>query len=72
MKIPIGIVDDHQLFLKSLALMLESFNNYSVVLMAINGKDLQEKISKENLPASVLIDVNMAVMDGIATATWLK
>ncbi len=72
MKIPIGIVDDHQLFLKSLALMLESFNNYSVVLMAINGKDLQEKISKENLPAIMLIDVNMPVMDGIATATWLK
>ena len=47
MKIPVGIVDDHQLFLKSLGLMLESFNNYKVVLMAVNGKDLQEKISKK-------------------------
>lgn len=72
MKIPVGIVDDHQLFLKSLGLMLESFNNYKVVLMAVNGKDLQEKISKKNLPEIILIDVNMPVMDGIATATWLK
>jgi DNA-binding NarL/FixJ family response regulator len=44
MKIKIGIVDDHQLFLKSLALMLQSFNNYDVVIEASNGKNLQEKI----------------------------
>ena len=28
MKINIGLVDDHQLFLKSLSLMLQSFKNY--------------------------------------------
>jgi DNA-binding NarL/FixJ family response regulator len=71
-QIPIGIVDDHQLFLKSLGLMLESFNEYKVVVMALNGKDLQEKIIIDNLPEIILIDVNMPVMDGIATATWLN
>jgi len=70
--ITIGIVDDHQLFLKSLSLMLSSFNNYEVALEALNGKDLQEKIAaKKTLPDIILIDVNMPVMDGIATATWL-
>ncbi|MDQ2718563.1 MAG: response regulator transcription factor [Bacteroidota bacterium] len=72
MKISIGIVDDHQLFLKSLGLMLENFNEFNVVLMAMNGKDLQEKISIKNLPDIILIDVNMPVMDGIATAKWLS
>ena len=73
MKIKIGIVDDHQLFLKSLALMLHSFNNYDVVAEASNGNDLQEKITGSKLlPEIMLIDVNMPVMDGIATATWLN
>jgi DNA-binding NarL/FixJ family response regulator len=73
MKIKIGIVDDHQLFLKSLALMLQSFNNYEVVLEASNGKNLQEKIANKNsIPEIMLIDVNMPVMDGIATATWMN
>ena len=47
MKIPVGIIDDHQLFLKSLSLMLASFKDYHVVLEALNGKDLQEKIALE-------------------------
>jgi len=46
-KATIGLVDDHQLFLKSLVLMLESFNNYEVVIEALNGKDLQEKYHPE-------------------------
>ena len=73
MKISIGIVDDHQLFLKSLSLMLQSFNNYDVVIEAANGKDLQEKMSdKKRVPEIMLIDVNMPVMDGIATAAWIN
>lgn len=73
MKIRIGIVDDHQLFLKSLSLMLRSFNNYNVVVEAVNGKNLQEKMNDIKIvPEIMLIDVNMPVMDGIATATWVN
>lgn len=73
MKIKIGIVDDHQLFLKSLALMLQSFNNYDVIVEATNGRELQDKLKdKKELPEILLLDVNMPVMDGIATATWLS
>lgn len=72
MKTKIGLVDDHQLFLKSLSLMLESFNVYEVILEASNGKDLQEKIKhKKELPEIMLIDVNMPVMNGIETVKWL-
>ena len=73
MKTRIALVDDHQLFLKSLSLMLESFKVYQVVLEASNGKDLQEKLGKiKELPEIILIDVNMPVMNGIETAKWLS
>ncbi len=72
MRVTIGLVDDHQLFLKSLILMLESFKNYDVVVEASNGKELQEKLlAAKVLPDIMLIDVAMPVMDGIETAKWL-
>lgn len=73
MKITIGIVDDHQLFLKSLGLMLSGFDNYAVTIEALNGKELQQKIkTSEILPQIILLDVNMPVMDGVETAKWLQ
>lgn len=72
MKIKIGLVDDHQLFLKSLSLMLESFKVYDVVLEASNGRDLQQKIKQLKVPPDIiLIDVNMPIMNGPETAQWL-
>ncbi|MFN8244887.1 MAG: response regulator transcription factor [Ferruginibacter sp.] len=72
-QITIGIVDDHQLFSRSLGLMLESFNRYRVLVDAKNGRDLQQKMSALTAaPEMMLIDVNMPVMDGIATAAWLQ
>jgi DNA-binding NarL/FixJ family response regulator len=73
MKTTIGLVDDHQLFLKSLSLMLESFGNYEVIVEAINGKDLQQKMgSGKKVPDIMLIDVNMPVMAGVETCKWLN
>lgn len=74
MKTLIGLVDDHQLFLKSVSLMIESFGHYDVVVEALNGRDLQEKMKKNTteIPEIMLIDVNMPTMDGIETTTWLN
>jgi DNA-binding NarL/FixJ family response regulator len=70
--IQVGIVDDHQLFVKSLGLMLATFNNYEVFVEASNGKDLIEKLQhKKALPDIMLIDVNMPHMNGFETAKWL-
>lgn len=72
MKLTIGIVDDHQLFSKSLSLMLEKMENYEVILEAENGKDLQAKLRNEKLlPQILLVDVNMPLMNGVETATWM-
>lgn len=73
MKIKVGLVDDHQLFLKSLSLMLETLNDFEVVVEALNGQDLQQKLAAKGvLPDLMLIDVNMPVMDGIKTTMWLQ
>lgn len=73
MPITIGLVDDHQLFLKSLAMMLRSFDKYEVVMEALNGKDLQDKLSvAKEVPELMLIDVNMPVMNGVDTSRWLS
>ena len=73
MKIKVGLVDDHQLFLKSLSLMLETLNDFEVVLEALNGQDLQRKLEgRKEMPDLILLDVNMPVMDGVETARWLQ
>lgn len=72
-QIKIGIVDDHQLFLASLTMMLESLPDFTVVVEAVSGVDLQKKLVVDsNVPEIMLVDVNMPVMDGVATAQWLQ
>jgi DNA-binding NarL/FixJ family response regulator len=69
----LGIADDHQLFVKSLGLMIATFNNFRVVVEASNGKDLIEKLeAKKEIPDMMLLDVNMPQMNGYETAAWLQ
>ena len=73
MNIKIGITDDHQLFLKSLSLLISSLKDFTIVVEAMNGKDLIEKLeSKKIEPDIILLDVNMPVMDGVQTADYLR
>jgi DNA-binding NarL/FixJ family response regulator len=69
----IVIVDDHILIAKALTGIIENFKQYNVLYECENGKVLQEKFSnKNNIPDIVLLDISMPVMDGFATAAWLK
>jgi DNA-binding NarL/FixJ family response regulator len=66
----VGIVDDQQLFLKSLCILVDTFENFETLLDALNGELLLKKLdSLTTLPDILLIDVNMPVMDGIATVS---
>lgn len=71
--IKLGLVDDHKLFRKGLITLIEMVSdNYVISFEADNGKDLQQKIKKEDPPDIVLLDVNMPDMDGFACVSWLK
>ncbi len=72
MSIKVGIVDDHQLFRKSLRLLVTNFSGVEVIVDAQDGIDLKEKIKGlSELPDLMLIDVEMPNMNGPETARWL-
>lgn len=70
-KVQVAIIDDHVLLRSALARLVSSFDNYSVLLEADNGKQLLEEIEKHKVPDVVLLDVNMPEMDGYETTHWL-
>ncbi|HEY9257884.1 response regulator transcription factor [Chitinophaga sp.] len=74
MNINIGIADDHQLFLKSLSLLISGFSGFQIVAEAMNGKEMLDKLAQLPAPPDILLlDVNMPVMDGAkATEAVLK
>jgi two-component system, NarL family, invasion response regulator UvrY len=74
-KIKIALIDDHNLFRKGLIKLInmgDVHQRYTVIFEAENGKDMQEKISKKNLPDIILMDIDMPDMDGFEAVDWLK
>lgn len=69
--ISIAIADDHTLFRNGLTSLISSIADYSVVAEGANGKELVDAIKDKQVDIAVL-DVNMPVMDGPATAALLK
>lgn len=67
----VAIVDDHQLFRKSLAHLLNSFDGIEVVLQANNGKEFLESIAQNQIDL-VLLDIQMPEMDGFQTCKVLR
>lgn len=73
MAISVGLVDDHVLFSKSLASLLNSMENIQVVVDASQGEELQKRLSTLSaLPDILLVDVDMPVMGGVQTVRWVK
>ncbi len=68
----VALVDDHKLFRKGMLELINGFSGYVVTLEAENGEDFMRKLFPENLPAIVLLDISMPVMDGFETAQWLQ
>jgi len=70
--IPIAIVDDHTLMSKALENMIAENPKYHVVMNQPNGEDfIAELKNVSELPAVVLMDINMPYKNGIETTEWL-
>jgi DNA-binding NarL/FixJ family response regulator len=68
----IAIADDHAMFRKTLAVLINLFPDYKVLFDASNGKDFISRLDHKQLPDIALLDIHMPVMDGYDTAEWLR
>lgn len=67
----LALVDDHPILRKGLAGIIDKLG-YTIILECNNGQDLLEKLTSDNLPDMVLMDINMPKMDGYGATLWLK
>jgi DNA-binding NarL/FixJ family response regulator len=51
---------------------MAEFDELEVVFEAENGQQMQQVLAKYAQPDVILMDINMPVMDGYASAKWLK
>ncbi len=73
MKQSVVIVDDHTLIAKAISAVIDKFSGYEVLYEVENGQELINRIdSQARQPDIILLDISMPVMDGFATAAWLK
>lgn len=72
-KMRLALVDDHRLFRKGLISLIEMIcPDCDILFEADNGIELQQKISINNQPDIILMDVNMPKMNGFDTVQWLN
>ena len=70
--ITIGLIEDHDLYRKSLKLLLESFDKFHVIIDAENGDIFLNKLaSSVALPDIVITDIHMPKLDGKAVVKLL-
>lgn len=67
----IALADDHSLYRKSIAALLEDMPETELIFQAENGQDLLAKLAEEPVNL-VLLDLEMPVMDGISTLPRIK
>jgi len=69
----LALVDDHKLFRKGMISLIEMVcSDCEIIFEADNGADLQLKLTKDNEPDILLLDINMPQVDGFATVQWIN
>lgn len=69
----IAIVDDHEIVAEGFSNLIQKFDNYEVLFIALSGPDLLNRLQRGPLPDIVLLDLGIPnVDDGLATAAQLR
>lgn len=69
----IVVVDDHTLLSQAISGLVNSFDEYEVLYTCKNGQEfIDQLVFPDKRPDIVLMDVNMPIMDGLETTTYLK
>ena len=67
----IVLADDHILLRDALASLINTFEEFRVIDVAANGKEVINVFSGGNIPDLIILDLNMPEMDGYETTRWL-
>lgn len=70
MKIRIAICEDHQAFRKTLVNLINLYPEFEVIAQSSNGQELIPQLVN-SIPHIVLLDINMPIMNGYETATYI-
>lgn len=69
--IQLGLIDDHNLFREGIKSLLDKIPEVTLVLEAVNGKDMFTKL-KNVVPDVVLLDLEMEEMNGVDATKQLQ
>ncbi|MCB0467020.1 MAG: response regulator transcription factor [Aequorivita sp.] len=73
MNYSVVVVDDHFLLFQAIGGLVQKFDNFDVLYLCKNGKELLDKFEDpKNIPDLVLMDIKMPILNGIETAEKLK
>ena len=67
----IALADDHALYRKGIAALLEDIVDAELIFEAENGQDLLDKLQHQQAEL-ILLDLEMPILDGIATLPRIK
>lgn len=71
-KIKVLLADDHILLRDALKSLINNFEQFTIVGVADNGIEVQKRLAEGCQPDIIILDLNMPLMDGYATAQWLS
>lgn len=72
-QVTIGLADDHVLFRKGIAELINDTEGFEVVMEASDGEELLQHLkSRQTLPEVILMDIKMPRLNGYDTCRKLK